>query len=74
MSYIFHSYQRPIQNTSLITPIPNKPLIPHILPPVETHLCTKKKYKPVALKIKPVIGELPDKFRIIWEIKGDHII
>ena len=29
---------------------------------VSTHLSTKKKYKPVALKVKPHIGTLPDKF------------
>ena len=26
------------------------------------HLATKKKYKPVALKVWPMIGELPDRF------------
>jgi len=33
----------------------------------------KKKYKPVARKIKPVIGELPDKFRIIRRIIGNPL-
>jgi hypothetical protein len=33
----------------------------------------KKKYKPVARKIKPVVGELPDKFRIIRKIVGDPL-
>src|SRR5271163_1976690 len=36
----------------------------------------KKKYKPVARKIKPFIGELPDKFQIIRNIIGnplDHL-
>ena len=28
----------------------------------------KKKYKPVALKVRPILGELPDKFRIIRNI------
>jgi hypothetical protein len=40
---------------------------------METNLATKKKYKPVALKVKPVIGELPSKFRIIRNIKGDPL-
>src|SRR6202789_280427 len=31
------------------------------------------KYKPVALKVKPVIQELPSKFRIIRDIKGDPL-
>ena len=33
----------------------------------------KKKYKPVALKVRPVIGELPDKFRIVRNIIGDPL-
>ncbi len=32
-----------------------------------------KKYKPVALKTKPVLATLPDKFRIIRNIKGDPL-
>ena len=39
----------------------------------EVYLKTTKKYKPVALKVKPIIGELPDKFRIIRDIKGDPL-
>ena len=31
------------------------------------------KYKPVALKVKPVIQELPSQFRIIRDIKGDPL-
>jgi hypothetical protein len=31
------------------------------------------KYKPVAQKVKPVIQELPSKFRIIRDIKGDPL-
>ena len=41
--------------------------------PIFMKLATKKKYKPVALKVKPVIGELPDKFRIIRWITGDPL-
>ena len=33
----------------------------------------KKKYKLVHLKIKPVIGELPGKFRIVRNITGDPL-
>ena len=36
-------------------------------------IATKKKYKPVHLKTKPVIGNLPDKFRIIRNIIGDPL-
>ncbi|THU76289.1 hypothetical protein K435DRAFT_622426, partial [Dendrothele bispora CBS 962.96] len=32
-----------------------------------------KKYKPVALKVKPVLTELPEKFRIVRDIKGDPL-
>ena len=32
-----------------------------------------KKYKPAALKVKPVYSELPDKFRIRRDIKGDPL-
>ena len=32
-----------------------------------------KKYKLVALKVKPVLGTLPKRFRIIREIKGDPL-
>ena len=32
-----------------------------------------KKYKPVALKVKPVYAELPEEFRIKREIKGDPL-
>ena len=39
----------------------------------EINLTTKKKYKPVALKVKPHIGTLPDKFRIIRNIIGDPL-
>ena len=40
---------------------------------VTVHLSTKKKYKPVALKVKPHIGTLADKFRIIRNIIGDPL-
>ena len=34
-------------------------------------MVTKKKYKPVAKKVKPIIAELPGQYRIIRDIKGD---
>jgi hypothetical protein len=46
---------------------------PTNLAPLPTYLATKKRYKPVALKVKPVIGELPEKFRIIQNIIGDPL-
>jgi hypothetical protein len=52
-----------------ITNIPN-----HILSePITTYIAAKKKYKPVHLKVKPVIRKLPDKFRIIRNIIGDPL-
>lgn len=33
-----------------------------------------KKYKPVTLKVKPLLGDLPDKFRIVRDIKGDPLV
>jgi len=33
----------------------------------------KKKYKPVALKVKPVITELPEQYQIHRHIKGDPL-
>ena len=38
------------------------------------HLATKKKYKPVALKVQPVIRELPDHFRIIRNILSNPLL
>ena len=48
----------------------------HYIPEFEAtsiHLKITKKYKPVALKVKPVLGELAEKFRIIRNIKGDPL-
>jgi hypothetical protein len=39
----------------------------------EIYLKTGKKYKPVALKVRPILGELPEKFRIIRNIIGDPL-
>lgn len=36
-------------------------------------ISAKKKYKPVARKVKPVLEDLPAKFRIILDIKGDPL-
>ena len=36
-------------------------------------VCFAKKYKLVALKVKPVLGTLLERFRIIREIKGDSL-
>jgi len=36
-------------------------------------VCFAKKYKLVALKVKPVLGTLPERFRIIRDIRGDPL-
>ena len=41
--------------------------------PIPIYILAKKKYKLVHLKIKPVIGELPDKFRIVRNIIGNPL-
>ena len=38
-----------------------------------TYLSSKKKYKPVAKKVKPVLAPLPDNFRIHRNIVGDPL-
>lgn len=39
----------------------------------EAYLTTKKKYKPVHLKTRPVKAALPSEFRIVRDIKGDPL-
>ena len=39
----------------------------------EASVFTTKKYKPVALKVKPVYAELPDEYRIKRDIQGDPL-
>ena len=36
-------------------------------------ICFAKKYKPVTLKVKPVLGTLPERFRIIQDIREDSL-
>jgi hypothetical protein len=44
-----------------------------LAPYTDLFLSAKKKYKPVANKVRPVIGELPEKFRIEHEIIGNPL-
>ncbi|KAI0958351.1 hypothetical protein AcV7_004191 [Taiwanofungus camphoratus] len=39
----------------------------------KTYTATKKKYKPVVLKTRPILGAVPEQFRIIRNIKGDPL-
>lgn len=50
-----------------------RPVPAFVTAPIATKKQTKKKYKPVALKVKPIVGELPDKFRIVRNITGDPL-
>jgi hypothetical protein len=44
-----------------------------LAPYTDLFLSAKKKYKPVAKKVCPVIGELPEKFRIEHKIIGNPL-
>jgi RNase H-like domain found in reverse transcriptase len=42
-------------------------------PIADTFAATRKRYKPVVLKVRPILGELPEKFRIVRNIIGDPL-
>jgi hypothetical protein len=44
-----------------------------LVPYTDLFLCAKKKYKPVAKKVRPVIGELTKKFHIECKIIGNPL-
>ncbi len=44
-----------------------------VLRPENVKIFAAKKYKPVALRTKPIIGELPSQFRIHRDIQGDPL-
>jgi hypothetical protein len=43
------------------------------MPYTDLFLSAKKRYKPVAKKVRPVIGELPEKFHIECKIIGNPL-
>ena len=45
----------------------------YAITPAAAKKMPKKKYKPVALKVKPVIADLPERYRIIRNIIGDPL-
>jgi len=80
----FHSYYHP--NLSSTDPKSSTPKQKHVcLPPRPAHIPPKskspnvssflarKKYKPVAKKVRPVHAQLPEGFRIVRDIKGDPL-
>ena len=52
--------------------IPSAPAYTAITP--TTKKLMKKKYKPIALKVRPVLTELPNKLHIIRNIIGDSLV
>jgi hypothetical protein len=44
-----------------------------LTPYTDLFLSTKKKYKPITKKVRPVIGELPEKFHIERKIIGNPL-
>jgi hypothetical protein len=45
----------------------------HLTPYTDLFLSAKKKYKPIAKKVRPVIGKLPEKFCIECKIIGNPL-
>jgi hypothetical protein len=66
ISPLRQSHLRSQQNAHKITPKQFHPF-------TDIFLSAKKKYKPVAKKVRPIIGELPEKFRILRKIIGDPL-
>lgn len=68
-----------IPSYAMITEVPSVPFpfddapLPEKVESTTIHLTAKKKYKPVALKTKPVLADLPEKYRIVRNIKGDPL-
>ena len=67
-----------VSNYAMICETPPTP--PPVIQPLPSdnettaiNLKTGKKYKPVALRTKPVLQELPEKFRIVRNITGDPL-
>jgi len=41
--------------------------------PLATFAATKKKYKPITKKVRPMLADLPERYRIIQNIVGDPL-
>jgi hypothetical protein len=69
-STLYNTIHTPADSTtSHTTTSPSGRLAPY----TDLFLSTKEKYKPVAKKVRPVIGELPEKFRIECKIIGNPL-
>lgn len=63
-TFTLSTVNKSLSDLSSYYPSPRKPL---------SILAAKKKYKPVALKTRPVMTELPERFRITRNILGDPL-
>ena len=63
--------RRSVAPSSSYTPPISTPYVPR---PVAIFLKTKKKYKPVAQKVRAIVGELPQEFRIVRRQVGDPLV
>ncbi|RPD72628.1 hypothetical protein L226DRAFT_466888, partial [Lentinus tigrinus ALCF2SS1-7] len=59
------------------TPLFQSTVSPHfstpVARPVAVFLSTKKKYKPVTQKVRAIVGELPQEYRIVRNCVGDPL-
>ena len=60
-------------NATSLKPIFDVSSTSSIPPPVDVFAAAKKKYKPVARKTRPLLSDLPEKFRIVRNITGDPL-
>jgi hypothetical protein len=69
-STLYNTIHTPADSTTLpSTTSPSNRLAPY----TNLFLSAKRKYKPVTKKVRPVIGELPEKFRIEYKIIGNPL-
>ena len=66
-------HAREIPTASLTSNLGRAPAAPTYTAVTNTVKKKGKKYKPVALKVRPVLGVLPDQFRIVRTILGDPL-
>src|SRR6202789_2310375 len=68
-TYLSTSTATPMQSSSIYSPS-HISTFDSLYP---TLAASKKKYKPVTQKIRPIVADLPDQFRIIRKITGDPL-
>jgi hypothetical protein len=75
--YSYEPLDTPLPSTLTLSPVnislsERSPYFPSPRKPLSI-LAAKKKYKPVALKTRPIMAELPERFRIVRNILGDPL-